>query len=254
MASSATDPHAVLRLHHVSKSFGARSALEDVSFSISAGELAGLLGPNGAGKTTLLRIASGLMACSEGSVSIGNERQSTRQRTLRRLLGLVSPDIPFYDELTVRESLELQAVLNGIPHRARRALLDDLCQRYALHGMMDRRMGVLSTGMKQRVRIARAMLHEPKVLLLDEPTNELDPEVRRSVWALLLDLARQGVCMLMSTHNLEEAATLCHSVHVLQQGRLVFTHLPGDGPLSASTLEQAFFASLNPAAPKEDAP
>ena len=228
----------------VSKDFGMQIALRGVSLHVAAGEMAGLLGPNGAGKTTLLRIAAGLMDGDAGQVQIFGSRQSRWNRSVRRWVGLVSLDTPFYAELTVRESLVLQASLQGLPRHQRSGLIERLSREYGLEEMLDRRMGALSTGMLQRTRIARAMLHEPRLLLLDEPTNGLDPQVRRMIWEILRQLAARGVAILMSTHNLREAAELCAGVHLLHHGRLLGSHRCTGAAAGEAGLEKTYLEML----------
>ena len=228
----------------LSKNFGEQAALRGVTLHVAAGEMAGLLGPNGAGKTTLLRIAAGLMDGNAGSVRIFGARQSRWNRPARRQVGLVSLDTPFYAELTVRESLALQASLHGLPRRQRAGRIERLGREYGLEEMLDRRTGALSTGMLQRTRIARAMLHEPRLLLLDEPTNGLDPQMRRMIWELLRQLVARGVAILMSTHNLREAAELCAGVHLLHRGRLLGSHRCNGDAAGEAGLEKTYLAML----------
>lgn len=236
-----------IQLRDVSRIYGSHPAISEVSLTIDEARITGLLGPNGAGKTTLLRMIAGLIDPSSGSVLIDGMRQSIHNRALRKTVGLVSLDCPFYDELTVREVLTLQAVLMGLPKEIRRARLAAAEDHDAISGLLDRRMGELSTGMTQRVRIARAMLHQPRVLLLDEPTSGLDPEVRRSIWQILRELAERGVCILMTTHNLQEAADLCATIHVLHRGHLVQSHEPGSEGMPTEQLERTYFSIVEPA-------
>ena len=247
MNTAAPSSAPAIELRDVSRIYGSHPAISEVSLSMKEARITGLLGPNGAGKTTLLRMIAGLIDPSSGTVLIHGRRQSIRNRALRHEVGLVSLDCPFYDELTVREVLTLQAILMGLPADVRVARLADAGGNEAIAGMLDRRMDELSTGMTQRVRIARAMLHQPRVLLLDEPTSGLDPEVRRSIWQDLRALAKRGVCILMTTHNLQEAADLCTTIHVLHRGRLVRSHEPNSEGMSTAKLESTYFSIVEPA-------
>lgn len=238
----------ILQLRELTKYYGAQAAVRGVGFSVAPGMIAGLLGPNGAGKTTILRMLSGLIDPTSGEARIAGRVQSTANRDLRREVGLVSADCPFYEELTARESLVLHAVLHGLSGSRAAVRIGELSALCGLDGMLNRRMGELSTGMIQRVRIARAMLHAPRVLLLDEPTTGLDPDVRRAIWEVLRTLAGSGVCILMSTHNLHEAAELCGEIHVLHRGALAGTQRRGEDGFTAESIEAAYLSACTEAA------
>ncbi len=235
---------AALLIREVTKRFGRHPANDRVSLAVEAGQLVGLLGPNGAGKTTLIRICAGWLAPDAGVVELAGARQSLTSRAARRGLGVVSDDAPLYGELTVDETLAYWATLHGLDRAAARRAGAEARGLYLLDEFRRQRVGRLSSGQRQRVRIACALLANPAVLLLDEPTAGLDPATRRHTWELLRQAAARGVAVLMSTHNLEEAAHLCCAVHLLRGGRIVSRRDLAADPATAAGLEQEYLAAL----------
>ncbi len=243
---------ALLFINSVSKRFGPILANRNISFAVRGGEICGLLGPNGAGKTTLIRQCAGWLEPDEGSIWIKGIRQAAGERRTRRLLGIVSHDAPLYSELTVRETLVLQGTLYELAGRALREAITDALSRYHIERFAGRRIGELSTGMRQRVAIACAMLHRPAVLLLDEPTIGLDPEVRRYIWDCLQAAARAGSALILTTHYLEEAAHLCRTVYLLVDGEIAVSLSPGEEGHTAALLEQAYQQAVAYESPREE--
>jgi ABC-2 type transport system ATP-binding protein len=212
----------------LARRFGARVAVEDVTFTVAAGEIVALLGPNGAGKTTTLRMLAGLLAPTSGSGSVaGVPLTATADAALRARVGLLTETPGLGDRLTVWTNLVTYATLYGVtnaPARVR-AVLDRL-------GLADRAndvAAVLSKGLRQRVAIARALLHEPPVLLLDEPTSGLDPVAARDVRRLVTELARDGTAIVVCTHNLAEAEALAGRIGILKTRLLAFDTAHGLG-------------------------
>jgi ABC-2 type transport system ATP-binding protein len=209
----------VISARHLTRRFGSRTAVSDLSFEVARSEIVALLGPNGAGKTTTLRMLAGLIAPTSGSIAIEG-RQLTRATggALRSRIGFLTEAPGLWDRLTVRENLRVYAGLYGLADAERR-----IDRTLDLFGLNDRRATLaaeLSKGMRQKVALARTLLHDPVVLLLDEPTSGLDPEVTRT-FRLLLDERRAAGCsILVSTHNLDEAERLADRVAVLHE-RLV---------------------------------
>jgi ABC-type multidrug transport system ATPase subunit len=233
-----------LSIKNVSKTYGQIHANDHISLEISRGTITGLLGPNGAGKTTLIRICAGLLQPDEGTVLIDGIQQSLTSLQARARFGIVSKDVSFYKELTVEETLQLQATLYGLHGDQRRHVLQQALEEYRLSDFSRRRIGVLSTGMLQRVAIAAAMLHKPVLLLLDEPTIGLDPEVRQHIWDCLLLLRSHGVAMLLTTHYLEEAAALCDTVNLLIDGSIAMTMTPSTDNDAADLLKQKYLSAV----------
>ena len=214
----------MLSAAHLTRAFGTRVAVEDVSFTLSAGEIFALLGPNGAGKTTTLRMLAGLIAPSSGTVQVGDEAMTPRSAArLRGSIGFLTESPGLWDRLTVRQNLMTYARLYGLssPGQAVDRSLD-------LFGIRDRgqdRTAQLSKGLRQRVALARTLLHDPQIVLLDEPTSGLDPESARGVRELIQRLRDDGRAVLLSTHNLDEVERLASRVAVLRR-RLVALDTP----------------------------
>ncbi len=233
-----------LAIRRVSKRYGTLWANRQVSLNVQAGTIIGLLGPNGAGKTTLIRVCAGWLTPDEGDVVIAGHRQSLTAIAARAHLGVVSRDAPLCEELTVAETLFLRATLCGVAAAARTDVCRAAIDEYRLATFARRRIGVLSTGMLQRVAIACAMVHSPAVLLLDEPTVGLDPEIRRHIWECLVRLKERGVALLLTTHYLEEAARLCDEVHLMIRGAIAFSIQPDAMDGSAARLERAYLHAV----------
>jgi ABC-2 type transport system ATP-binding protein len=200
----------------LTRKFGDRVVVDDVTFTVERGEIVALLGPNGAGKTTTLRMLAGLIAATAGTVTIdGVPMNGSSGSALRRRIGFLTEAPGLWDRLTVRENLAIYSNLYELDAWERRAapLLDIL----GLTAHLERRAAELSKGMRQKVALTRALLHDPDILLLDEPTSGLDPEVTRGVRELLAARKAQGGSILLSTHNLAEAERLADRVAVLQE-------------------------------------
>ncbi len=198
------------------KQYGSRTAVRDVSFEVARSEIVALLGPNGAGKTTTLRMLAGLIAPTSGHVAIdGVELTRATASMIRARIGFLTEAPGLWDRLTVRENLATYGELYGLAQPSR--AVDRALATFELADRADTRAAELSKGMRQKVALARALLHEPDVLLLDEPTSGLDPEITRSVRLLLDERRAAGCSILVSTHNLDEAERLADRVAVLQE-------------------------------------
>jgi ABC-2 type transport system ATP-binding protein len=201
---------------HLTRRFGARVAVEDVSFEVGRSEIVALLGPNGAGKTTTLRMLAGLISPSAGSVAIdGVTLAASTAAALRTRIGVLTETPGLWDRLSVRENLRVYARLYALP--APDTAIDRSLTQFGLTEYASTPAAELSKGTRQKVALARALLHDPKVLLLDEPTSGLDPEIRRSVRRLLEDRRAAGCSILVSTHNLDEAERIADRVAVLDR-------------------------------------
>jgi ABC-2 type transport system ATP-binding protein len=214
----------MLTATHLSRRFGERIALEDVSFTLEAGEIFALLGPNGAGKTTTLRLLAGLIAPSSGSVQVDGEPMGPRSAPrLRAHIGFLTEAPGLWDRLTVRQNLLVYARLYGLssPERA----VETALERFEIRDRGDDRAAQLSKGLKQRVALARSILHDPRIAMLDEPTSGLDPESARDVRELILSLRERGRAVLLCTHNLDEVERVADRVAVLST-RLVAIGTP----------------------------
>jgi ABC-2 type transport system ATP-binding protein/sodium transport system ATP-binding protein len=216
----------MIQVSHLSKCFplaggGQLRAVDDVSFTVRAGEVYGLLGPNGAGKTTTLRMVLGLLYPTSGEAAIEGYSSASQPQEVKRRVGIVSATAGLYQWLSAREYLLFFADLYGVPAIAAAESLDRLSRLLELQALLDRRCVTLSTGQKQRVQLARALMHDPPVLLLDEPTLGLDVFGSQTVLEYLGLLRQQGKAVILTTHRLDEAERLCDRFGLLHRGRLV---------------------------------
>jgi ABC-2 type transport system ATP-binding protein len=204
---------ATLEAHEITKRFGERAALRDVSFAAGAGEVLAVIGPNGAGKTTLLSILAGLLEPTSGTVSLPERR-----------VGWVPQQPAVYGKLSVRENLRLFARLERVADTER--AVARMLEQTGLAGRADEELSRLSGGNRQRINIAVGLLAEPAVLLLDEPSSSLDPRQRERLWEWVGGLARAGTSVVFTTHNVAEAERWADRVLVLADGELVFAGTP----------------------------
>lgn len=206
----------MIRIEEVSRRFNHFVALEDISLQVKNGESFALLGPNGAGKTTLVRIISTLLKPTSGKVLIDNIDVTVEPEEAKRRIGVVSHNPFLYDELTARENLEFFSRLYGCTPDIDKLLKDvDLARR------AEDMVGTYSRGMKQRLSIARALLHDPPALILDEPTSGLDIASRENFYKHIANLKEKGKTFLLTTHYIEEAELLCTRGAVLNKGRVI---------------------------------
>ena len=209
-----TAPAPALHVSHLSKNFGARAAVTDVSFNVRRGEVFGFLGPNGAGKTTTVRILGTLIAPTSGSAVVaGIPLSAANGVEIRRRISIMPESPGLYLRLTVTENLQFFAGLYGLTRARDR--IDRALQAVNLVDRAGDRCGALSKGLRQRVGLARALLNEPEVLFLDEPTSGLDPVAAREVHDLIAGLRERGVTIFLTTHRLDEAERLCDSVAIM---------------------------------------
>jgi ABC-2 type transport system ATP-binding protein len=213
----------VIRVSHLSRRFGSRLALDDVSFEVGRGEVVGFLGPNGAGKTTALRVLAGYLPATAGSVQVAGFDVFLQSLEVRRRIGYLAESVPLYRELRVVEMLEFHGRLHRMPRATRRRRVQEVLERVGVQDRARDAIGGLSRGLRQRVALALALLPDPEVLLLDEPTSGLDPLQRIEVRGLLRDLAERRT-VLLSSHILPEIEAACPRVLVIHRGRIV-----GDG-------------------------
>lgn len=200
---------------------GQLTAVSDVSFECGAGEIFGLLGTNGAGKTTTLRMLSTLLKPTSGAASISGHSVQTAPHEVRKALGYLSTTTALYPRLTCRETLEFFARINGYADEKIEARVNHLVDRFGLSDYADARIERLSTGMKQKVAIARTVAHDPKVVILDEPTNGLDILNVLDFHQLMRELREAGKTVLFSTHTMSEAEKLCDRIAVIHRGKIL---------------------------------
>ncbi|MFO0922914.1 MAG: ATP-binding cassette domain-containing protein [Pirellulales bacterium] len=197
-------------------------AVRGISFTVGAGEVYGLLGPNGAGKTTTLRMVMGLLPPDEGYVEVGGVRTGERSHEVRQYLGMISTNDGVYPWLSAREMLFYFADLYGVAPDVAQSRLETLTKMLDIESILDQRCNTLSTGQRQRVILARGLMHDPPVMLLDEPTRGLDIVGSRTIFEFISHLRSMGKAVLISTHRLDEAERLCDRFGLLHRGQMLY--------------------------------
>jgi ABC-2 type transport system ATP-binding protein len=202
------------------RTFGPIVAVEGLTLSIARGEVFGLLGPNGSGKTTTIRMLCGLLAPSAGTATVDGVDVTADPEMVRRRIGYMSQRFGLYDDLTVGENLRFYAGIYGLRGEEREARLEELVAELGFGERLTQLAGTLSGGWKQRLALACATSHRPRVLFLDEPTAGVDPAARRRFWALIYEFSRRGITILVTTHYMDEAAR-CGRLAFLSRGHLI---------------------------------
>lgn len=220
-----------ISIRNLTKVFGSFHALDDLSLEVKRGEVFGLLGPNGAGKTTTMRILSCLIKPSFGSVYVEgiNALQESNTVEIRRRIGLLTESPNIYERLSAMQNLRFFARAYGLSEAITEERIAELLQTFDLKDRRNDKVGTFSKGMKQKLAIARALIHKPSLLLLDEPTSALDAESARSIRELILETARRyGHTILISTHNMDDASRLCDRIAILNHGKIIASGREGE--------------------------
>ena len=229
LTSDARPVTLVVQARNLTKIYGQQIAVDGIDFSVQRGETFGLLGPNGAGKSTTLRMIACRTPLTSGDLSVDGFDVRTEGRQIRSLIGVVPQDNNLDPDLSVLRNLIIYASYYGIPKERAKQRAEELLDFIGMSGRADSRIDQLSGGMKRRLMIARALLHEPRLLVLDEPTTGLDPQVRQEIWQKLEELRRvSGVTILLSTHYMDEAEKLCERLVVIDHGRILAAGTPRD--------------------------
>jgi ABC-2 type transport system ATP-binding protein len=210
----------MIQVEHLTRRYGALTAVEDASFRIERGEVVGLLGHNGAGKTTIMKMLTGYLEPTTGTVRIDDLVHGPDTRAIQRRIGYLPENCPVWPEMTVIDYLDYQAALHGVAETDRPDAIARAIRRTALEEKAAAPIQTLSRGFRQRVGVAQALLHDPDILILDEPTNGLDPTQILHMRDLIRELAEHATVM-VSTHILQEVAAVCERVLILRAGRLV---------------------------------
>jgi len=240
---------------HLTRRFGGFTAVDDVSFEIPRGEIFGFLGSNGCGKTTTMKMLTGLLPPTEGTVQLFGREARADDMAARRRVGYMSQSFSLYGELSVQQNLALHGRLFSVPEDVLQARIDDLLERFGLTPYRDAGAGDLPLGVRQRLSLAVAIIHEPDLLILDEPTSGVDPVARDRFWELLIGLSRErGVTIFISTHFMNEAAR-CDRISLMHAGRVLASGTPEAirTEAGADTLEEAFIAALEQASGESEA-
>ncbi len=210
-----------ISIRGLSKSYGDVRALDHLSMEVGEGEFFGFLGPNGAGKTTTINILAGLTTYKEGAVTLFGKDVVRDYREARRLIGLVPQEFNFDDYFTVDEILRFYAGYFGMRRHEIGKRVDELLDQFGLGPKRETHVRQLSGGMKRRLLIARALVHNPRILILDEPTAGVDVELRRSLWRSMQDLNKRGTTILLTTHYIEEAERLAKRIGIINHGHII---------------------------------
>lgn len=208
----------MIHVAHLTRTYGALKAVDDVSFEIGPGEIVGLLGHNGAGKTTIMKMLTGFLEPTTGTIRVNQLEMATDRRAIQARIGYLPENCPVYPEMTVAGYLTYQATLQGVASEQMGPLLRETLERTALLDKAGQTIGTLSRGYRQRVGVAQAILHRPKILILDEPTNGLDPTQIQHMRGLIRELAAEST-LIISTHILQEVQAVCDRVIIMQHGR-----------------------------------
>ena len=217
-APAATTPDIVIDVHGLTKSFGGRAVVKDLSMQVKRGTIFGFLGPNGSGKTTTIRMLCGLLTPDEGSGTCLGYDLRTEAAKIKTRVGYMTQRFSLYDDLSVRENLEFVARIYGLPHAS--AAARAMIERLGLQGREEQVAGKLSGGWKQRLALGACTLPNPQLLLLDEPTAGVDPKARRDFWGEIHQLAANGLTVLVSTHYMDEAER-CHEIAYIAFGEVL---------------------------------
>lgn len=249
------DAEPAIRARNLTRRFGDFVAVDNVSFDIAKGEIFGFLGSNGCGKTTTMKMLTGLLPASDGEAWIFGKPVDAQDITNRNRVGFMSQSFSLYGELSVRENLVLHARLFHLGAAKTKQRMDELVPRFGLGPHLDQRASELPLGLRQRLSLAVAVIHEPEILILDEPTSGVDPQARDAFWDLLLELARRdGVTIFISTHFMDEGMR-CDRISLMHAGQVLVTGEPQKliEKRGMDSLEEAFIAYISDVLPPEDA-
>ena len=212
----------MLKLNNVTKSFKTKKVVDSLSFSVNNGEIVGLLGENGAGKTTTLRMISTMLKITDGSIEVNGIDVKTNSEKVRKEIGILfGGDVGLYDRLTGRENIKYFANLYGMNDNESNKRIDELAKNFNMEDYIDTPVGKYSRGMKQKISIARSIVHNPSVMLFDEPTTGLDVSAARIVQDFILQCKKENKVILFSSHSMKEVEKLCDRVVIINKGILL---------------------------------
>lgn len=209
----------VIATDHLTKSFGAFTAVNAITFSVQTGEIFGFLGANGAGKTTALKMLTGLLTPTSGSATVAGFDVWRQPEQVKRRIGYMSQKFSLYEDLTVRENIRLYGGIYGLKMSEIKSKTTDLLQKLELESEANKLVGALPLGWKQKLAFSVALLHEPQIVFLDEPTSGVDPLARRQFWELIYEAAASGVTLMVTTHYMDEAE-YCDRVSIMVDGKI----------------------------------
>jgi daunorubicin resistance ABC transporter ATP-binding subunit len=225
-STAPTDTVPAIEMIDLCKAFGKFQAVDHLSLTVRQGEIFGLLGPNGSGKTTTINMVSGLSVPTSGKVRVMGYEIPQDARRVRQILGAVPQETALYEELSAWDNMDFHAELFGIPRKEKKARIINMLELVQLLDRKDSRVGTFSGGMKRRLALGRALLHDPQLIYLDEPTLGVDVQSRRAIWDYILSLRDQGKTVLITTNYLEEAQALCERIAIIDHGKLIAVDTP----------------------------
>ncbi|MBI5267578.1 MAG: ABC transporter ATP-binding protein [candidate division Zixibacteria bacterium] len=217
----------VVDLDHLTRRFGSFTAVDQISLEVYEGEIFGFLGANGAGKTTAIRMLCGLLLPTSGGGHVAGFDVLTQSEQIKKSIGYMSQKFSLYVDLSARQNLEFYGAAYNLDRRTLADQIAALTQRLSLGEFIDRPAGSLPVGWRQRLALAAALLHKPRILFLDEPTGGVDPVFRRTFWGLLYQLAEEGVTIFVTTHYMDEAE-YCNRISIMHAGRIIEMGRPFD--------------------------
>lgn len=215
-----------IEIRNLSKTFGNFHAVDSLTLTVKQGEIFGLLGPNGSGKTTTINMISALTVPTSGEIKVLGYDVRHNARAVRQILGAVPQETALYEELSAWANMDFHADLFGIPAREKKQRINDMFELVQLADRKKSRVSTFSGGMKRRLALGRALLHDPKLIYLDEPTLGVDVQARRAIWDYVLSLRNQGKTVLITTNYLEEAQALCDRLAIIDHGKLIAVDTP----------------------------
>lgn len=218
---------AAIETHGLTRRFGSFTAVDHVDMTVEEGTIYGFLGPNGSGKSTMIRMLCGLLGPSDGHATVLGFDVIKQSEQIKRSIGYMSQQFSLYTDLTVMENLRFYAKIYGIPRRERESRIDEVIDIVGIDGFRTRLAANLSGGWKQRLALACALVHRPRLMFLDEPTAGIDPVARRDLWNLLFNLSGRGVTFFVTTHYMDEAER-CSHVGYIYYSKLIVSGTPGD--------------------------
>jgi ABC-2 type transport system ATP-binding protein len=231
-----------ITMKNLTKKFEDTPAVDSINLTIKRGELFGLLGPNGAGKTTAINILCGLLKPTSGSVEVAGYSVQKEPERIKEIIGVCPQDTAVYPFLTGRENIEFFGRLHSMPKEQLKQKVDELLEKLSLTQDAKKRLAKYSGGMKRRINLAIALVHNPEIAFLDEPTVAMDPQSRHAVWEFILELKQKGKTIILTTHYMEEAEYLCDRVGIIDHGRIIALDAPKElmKKYHAKNLEDVF--------------
>lgn len=234
-----------VQVEELTRKFGDFTAVDHVSFNVKKGEIFGFLGANGAGKTTTIRMLCGLLLPTSGRATVGGFDVYTQPDLIKQNIGYMSQRFSLYEDLTVRENIEFYGGVYGLKRKQIQQKTDELLDYLHLSDRADTLTAQLPLGLKQRMALSTALLHEPDIIFLDEPTSGVDPDSRRQFWLLIYELAARGKTVFVTTHFMDEAE-YCQRISIMQNGKIIELDEPQKlkAKYQASTMQEVFLKAI----------